>query len=110
MIQIDMDMPKTCVECDLLMEDPHRIDGYCAKTKHTVPNSSAIRGRNSGCPLAPALAGVWKKGKMWDEGFGMGESYGYYYTCSVCGHRVRGGYTSCGYRFCSSCGSRNEEE
>ena len=54
--------------------------------------------------------GVWKKGKMWDEGFGMGESYGYYYTCSVCGHRVRGGYTSCDYRFCSSCGSRNKEE
>ena len=51
------------------------------------------------------MRGTWRRGRGWSEGCGMGEQYGYYYTCSLCGHEVQGGYGSCGYNFCSYCGA-----
>lgn len=57
-----------------------------------------------------AKTGHWIPGEMWSEGIGMGESYGYYFTCSECGRRIRGGYPNCGEPYCSRCGSRNEED
>ena len=54
--------------------------------------------------------GEWLRGSLWSEGCGMGEQYGYYYTCSVCGHEFKGGYTKCNVQFCSKCGSDNLPE
>lgn len=51
--------------------------------------------------------GEWVKGDPWTTGVGMGEQYGYYYTCSECGYKVKGGYKSCGIKFCQECGSDN---
>lgn len=51
--------------------------------------------------------GKWTKGDPWTTGVGMGEQYGYYYYCSECGYKVKGGYTSCGIKFCQECGSDN---
>lgn len=54
--------------------------------------------------------GRWIKKDMWSVGVGMGESYGYYYKCSECGHRVQGDYNKCGYNFCPYCGADMKEE
>ena len=53
--------------------------------------------------------GKQKKGKWlidgyWSEVFGMGTSYGYYFKCSECGKRIRGGYF-CEDNFCPRCGA-----
>lgn len=52
----------------------------------------------------PAIS-AWIKQNMWSEGFGMGESYGYWYKCGECGKQVQGGYAECGYNFCPRCGA-----
>ena len=49
--------------------------------------------------------GHWIKDGSWSEGYGMGESYGYYYECSRCGKSVKGGYSECGKNFCPNCGA-----
>ena len=52
MTVINMPMPKTCCACDLLMDNPLSIDGYCAKTKSTIPIMASIVGRPLNCPLS----------------------------------------------------------
>ncbi len=52
--------------------------------------------------------GIWKEtGEYWSEGCGMGESYGCYYACNLCGYIMR-------YKtpFCSNCGAdmRGEQD
>ena len=54
--------------------------------------------------------GHWIKGKMWSEGIGMGETYGFYYTCSECNSSVKGGYDECGKNFCEKCGADMRED
>ena len=54
--------------------------------------------------------GHWIKGKMWSEGIGMGETYGFYYACSECNSSVQGGYDVCGKNFCEKCGADNRED
>lgn len=49
--------------------------------------------------------GRWIKNRYWSEGVGMGERYGYYYSCSKCGNCVRGGYDECGKKYCDECGA-----
>lgn len=60
------------------------------------------------CPVDeyPVKQGQWIKKRYWSEGVGMGESYGYWYACSVCGHETQGGYSSCDDKFCSQCGAK----
>ena len=53
--------------------------------------------------------GHWIKGKMWSEGIGMGETYGFYYSCSECNNSVQGGYDECGKNFCEKCGADMRE-
>lgn len=62
-----------------------------------------------GTPYKERPHGHWIKGAPWSTGVGMGEQYGYYYTCSECGHKVKGGYTSCDIKFCQECGSDNRK-
>lgn len=52
MTVIDMPMPKACAGCDLLMDNPLSINGYCAKTKSTIPIMASIVGRPLDCPLS----------------------------------------------------------
>lgn len=54
--------------------------------------------------------GQWIAGEYWSMGSGMGESYGYWYTCSECGNKIRGGYSECGDNYCSKCGAKMSEE
>lgn len=49
--------------------------------------------------------GMWLQEGMWSEGYGMGETYGYYWRCSSCDEIVQGGYSQCGDNFCSNCGA-----
>ena len=58
-------------------------------------------------PTMERQHGEWIKGDPWTTGVGMGEQYGYYYICSECGYKVKGGYTSCEIKFCQECGSDN---
>lgn len=55
----------------------------------------------------PVRYGRWIRGDYWSQGVGMGESYGYYYSCSKCGNLVRGGYDECGKNYCDKCGAKN---
>jgi len=54
----------------------------------------------------PVRLGRWIKKRYWSEGVGMGERYGYYYSCSKCGNLVCGGYDECGKKYCDECGAR----
>jgi hypothetical protein len=56
------------------------------------------------------VCSTWIKQRMWSEGCGMGEQYGYWYECAWCGHEVQGGYTECGYNFCPKCGADMRED
>ena len=55
--------------------------------------------------VVPVRHGKWCKKNYWSTGIGMGESYGYWYSCSECGEQVKGGYDRCGVNFCPSCGA-----
>lgn len=49
--------------------------------------------------------GKWIAESFWSEGVGMGERYGYYFKCSCCGNRVKGGYKECNINYCDNCGA-----
>ena len=49
--------------------------------------------------------GAWIKGETWSEGYGIGEQYGRYYTCSKCSHTVQDNYRECSMNFCPNCGA-----
>ena len=69
--------------------------------------------RVKGAPTVDAVPvkhGRWIKKRYWSEGVGMGERYGYYYSCSKCGNLVRGGYDECGKKYCDECGARMDGE
>ena len=55
--------------------------------------------------VVPVRHGRWIKGQYWSEGVGMGESYGYWYSCSECGRKVKGDYGRCRDNFCWNCGA-----
>lgn len=55
--------------------------------------------------VKPVVHSEWLQGPSWSEGFGMGESYGFYWDCLKCHKRVRGGYDKCDYDFCPNCGA-----
>jgi hypothetical protein len=60
--------------------------------------------------VRPVVHGKWICGDYWSEGCGMGESYGFYYKCSVCKDVVQGGYKDCGMKYCPNCGADMREE
>ena len=63
-------------------------------------------GRVETVDAVPVKHGRWIKKRYWSEGVGMGERYGYYYSCSKCGNLVCGGYDECGKKYCDECGAR----
>ena len=63
-------------------------------------------GRVETVDAVPVRHGRWIKKRYWSEGVGMGERYGYYYSCSKCGNLVCGGYDECGKKYCDECGAR----
>ena len=60
--------------------------------------SWAVWGYSGICRATPSIDvakvrhGKWCKKNYWSAGIGMGESYGYWYSCSECGKQVKGGY------------------
>lgn len=95
------------------------ISREAAKDKHCqncMERAICYRGDGDSCPerksfdtipaadVRPVVHGEWLRGPTWSEGFGMGESYGYYWDCSECRKRVRGDYNECGYNYCPHCG------
>ena len=54
--------------------------------------------------------GEWIKGDYWTNGCGMSETYGYYYSCSLCNEEIIGDYDKCRYNYCPSCGCRMKGE
>lgn len=59
--------------------------------------------------MSDCKRGHWIKGRAWSEGHGMGEEYGFYYTCTECGKEIKGNYDKCYSVFCPECGSRNRK-
>lgn len=94
---------RECASCK------HSNNGECAYTEecHKCMWESQYE-QQAEAERKPGKTGHWIPGEMWSEGIGMGESYGYYFTCSECGRRIKGGYPNCGEPYCSRCGSRNE--
>ena len=79
----------------------------------TDPQHAALRealGRVETVDAVPVRHGRWIKKRYWSEGVGMGERYGYYYSCSKCGNLVCGGYDECGKKYCDECGARMDGE
>ena len=55
--------------------------------------------------------GKWISGDYWSEGCGMGETYGQYYRCSLCGHVIRHeGLNHCDVNYCPNCGADMRRE
>lgn len=90
---------KECTVCE------QNSDPYCMWKPDVVDVCEAI------CTAPTVMPernkGHWIKGKMWSEGIGMGETYGFYYSCSECNNSVQGGYDECGKNFCEKCGADN---
>lgn len=86
-----------------MIQDAPTIEPHCEtceafnKTRLLIPQPQRKKGH-------------WIKGKMWSEGIGMGETYGFYYACSECNFSVQGGYDVCGKNFCEKCGADNRED
>lgn len=59
-------------------------------------------------PYEERKKGKWIRGSFWNEGCGMGETYGYYYKCSECGAEVKNDYKNCSYNVCPRCGAKME--
>lgn len=51
------------------------------------------------------VRGRWIKRDSWSSGFGMGETYGYWWACSNCNNEVKSGYGGCDYNYCPTCGA-----
>lgn len=96
------------IDADRLLEE-RRIHTY-----YHLPNGDIaiplIDIKNAPTIEPERKKGHWIKGKMWSEGIGMGETYGFYYTCSECNSSVQGGYDVCGKNFCEKCGADNRED
>ncbi len=87
-------------------------DGDCEGCKW-AETKNAIRKIIANFPAADmrsVVRGKWIRGDYWSEGCGMGESYGFYYKCSVCKDEVQGGYKDCGMKYCPNCGADMREE
>ena len=78
------------------------------KAQYSVSKARAIRIIESAPTVdaVPVVHGRWIKKRYWSEDVGMGERYGYYYSCSKCGNLVCGGYDECGKKYCDECGAR----
>ena len=74
-------------------------DNYCAEMWDEFEDVERV-------DAVPVRYGRWIKKRYWSEGVGMGERYGYYYSCSKCGNLVCGGYDECGKKYCDECGAR----
>jgi len=74
-------------------------DSYCVEMWDELEDVERI-------DAVPVRHGRWIKKRYWSEGVGMGERYGYYYSCSKCGNLVCGGYDECGKKYCDECGAR----
>ena len=102
MIQIDMDMPKSCFECDKTYK--WKKDGKVQCPHINMPSiSSNTTNRPSYCPLKEVPTGHW----IFDK-----ERLGYWIsTCSECGHIFHGNeeliYKP---KFCANCGAKMESE
>lgn len=100
MIQIDMDMPKSCADCPC----GDAQDGWCyvhnevlERTGNGYPSTGT---RPDWCPLKEVKHGKW----IWTED--KDDQYGYVYKCSVCGTSTIGDSE----RFCGWCGARMDED
>ena len=58
-------------------------------------------------PVVEPKQGKWIRKKSWSRGVGMGEVYGWYFECSVCGCLSEGSVNDAG-NFCPNCGAKME--
>ena len=68
-------------------------------------NYEGILKRLPSADVVERKRGKWIKGETWSEGYGMGEQYGRYYTCSECSHTVQSDYGKSLINFCPKCGA-----
>lgn len=100
-----MEAMKKLIELDAAINATWKDTGYT----DSLNVMTAIRDRLEALPTVDAVPvrhGRWIKKRYWSEGVGMGERYGYYYSCSKCGNLVCGGYDECGKKYCDECGAR----
>ena len=76
-------------------------------------NLAECRKRIERLPAAdvrPVVRGEWICDGYWSYGCGMGEEYGNYWKCNVCGEIVQENYEKCEFIFCPNCGARMDGE
>ena len=83
-----------------------REDAIKALYKYSFVSKDIIEREINAIPSADRPRGEWIRDKYWSRGAGMGEEYGFFYKCSLCGYEVENGYTRCDFNFCPSCGAR----
>ncbi len=88
----------------IMFKKNNQCGGECKQCKWYISTETLCDAYNTAIERMSSTA-RWIVGKMWSEGCGMGEQYGYYFTCSKCGNKVKGGVTGCGIKFCEDCGS-----
>lgn len=103
MIQIDMEMPKSCSKCPLFNGE----FGECQHLGFNVNNAiktDFTEERELNCPLKEVPNGEWIER---DDGWGDN-----YYDCSVCGESwatIDGTPFDNGMKYCPNCGAKMEQ-
>ena len=88
-----------------LYESALNNDGIASYTFEEIADNRIQIWMDELLPSPSRPHGQWIKEKMWSDGIGMGESYGFYYSCSECKTVVKGDYDECGKNFCPQCGA-----
>ena len=90
-------------------EDAINAINLRARIPHDVASayyaSMAINAIRS-VPTTDKPQGKWIRDRYWSRGMGMGEDYGFFYKCSLCGYEIENEYTRCSFNFCPNCGAR----
>ena len=117
MIQIDIDMPKQCINCPLCkhihLADSPLLIYACGKGMRPIYSHETAEGvdefskmeKPEWCPLKEVKHGKWQI-EISDDGHQAT------YQCSECGHQFKWIYDplfSPVFNYCQKCGSRMEE-
>lgn len=108
---IDINGIKSCNQCGA--GNASAYDSFCPNCGAVMNMLPRIDSDENGnyIMITQQKLGHWIPAGLWSEGCGMGENYGSYYTCSLCGERVKvTGYSGCDHKYCPSCGMKMQEE
>lgn len=109
MVRIDMDMPKSCMECDYCYKT--NIGSVCMNGDHYEYVDRYTESRHPGCPLIDVKKGEWiEREVICDNPKAIVEWQSA--KCSVCGryHTTPYMYYFQRYNYCPNCGADMRED